>query len=180
MKGGDEAAFAALVERHATALGAYIKRSTGAAKASGGDFEDLLQAALFRAWELRASCGDADGGGFYRWLVSIARNVVGDRMRHDQAAKRAAPGRSLTTSAIASTVPDSITSVSSKLARSEDIEKVDRFLSGLPIERRRVVELYFLEGESLREIATATGRARSTVWDDLKAAMTAMQGILGS
>lgn len=74
-RGGDEAAAAALVRRHAEVLGRYLV-SRGA---TSSEVEDLLQEAFFRAFRgLDGWRGDAP---FRGWLFRIAANLVRDSFR---------------------------------------------------------------------------------------------------
>ncbi len=74
-RGGDEAAAAALVRRHAVPLGRFLV-SRGAI----ADCDDLIQETFFRAFRgLEGWRGDAP---FRGWLFRIAMNLVRDRFRH--------------------------------------------------------------------------------------------------
>jgi RNA polymerase sigma-70 factor (ECF subfamily) len=74
-RGGDEAAAATLVRRHAGVLGRYLV-SRGATSA---EVDDLLQETFFRAFRgLGGWRGDAP---FRGWLFRIAANLVRDRFR---------------------------------------------------------------------------------------------------
>lgn len=74
-RGGDEAAAATLVRRHAEVLGRYLV-SRGA---TSSDVDDLLQETFFRAFRgLDGWRGDAP---FRGWLFRIAANLVRDGFR---------------------------------------------------------------------------------------------------
>jgi RNA polymerase sigma-70 factor (TIGR02960 family) len=73
--GGDDAAFAALVEPHQRAVFRHCYRMLG----SGADAEDATQDTLERAWR---RLGTYDGSGaFGAWLQRIATNVCLDGLR---------------------------------------------------------------------------------------------------
>ena len=73
---GDEVAAAALVGRHAAALGRYLT----ACGATSAERDDLLQETFFRAFR---AIGKWRGEGSLRgWLYRIAANLVKDRFRH--------------------------------------------------------------------------------------------------
>ncbi len=74
-RGGDEAAAAALVRRHAKVLGRYLL-SRGA---TSSDLDDLLQETFFRAF--RGLDGWREDAPFRGWLFRIAANLVRDRFR---------------------------------------------------------------------------------------------------
>ena len=88
----DEAAFAALFERHRGELQVHCYRMLG----SYEDSEDLVQETFLRAWRRRASFG-ADGRFAFRaWLYRIATNacldVLRSRPRRVQPPELAKPG----------------------------------------------------------------------------------------
>ena len=74
-KAGDEAAFAALVERHRRELHVHCYRMLG----SFEEAEDLVQETFLRAWRSRESF--AGGPGFRAWLYRIATNASLDAIR---------------------------------------------------------------------------------------------------
>jgi RNA polymerase sigma-70 factor, ECF subfamily len=89
MQGGDEAAFAALVERHQRELQVHCYRMLGSLE----DAEDLVQETFLRAWRKRASFSFQDRWSVRAWLYRIATNACLDALatsRHRVAARRAA------------------------------------------------------------------------------------------
>lgn len=67
---------------------------------------------------------------------------------------------------------DSARSLSSLVARREEIKKLERALAGLSADARALVELTVPEGVPLSEAAAATlGLAKLTAWDRLARAM---------
>jgi RNA polymerase sigma-70 factor, ECF subfamily len=73
----EEAAFAALFERHRRELQVHCYRMLG----SFEDSEDLVQEAFLRAWRKRASFGSGEGSSFRAWLYRIATNACLDVLR---------------------------------------------------------------------------------------------------
>jgi RNA polymerase sigma-70 factor, ECF subfamily len=78
-RGGDNAAFAAVVEPHEAALFRHCYRMLG----SGPEAEDAVQEALLRAWR-RLDTFDATGP-LGAWLYRIATNVCLDLLRAQRA-----------------------------------------------------------------------------------------------
>jgi RNA polymerase sigma-70 factor, ECF subfamily len=77
-RGGDEAAFATLVERHRRELHVHCYRMLG----SFEDAEDLVQETFLRAWRKRASFRGRSS--FRAWLYRIATNVCLDALARDK------------------------------------------------------------------------------------------------
>jgi RNA polymerase sigma-70 factor (TIGR02960 family) len=77
-KGGDESAFAALVEPHRRELHVHCYRMLGSFEAA----EDQVQETLMRAWRARESF---EGGRLFRaWLYRIATNSCLDELRRSR------------------------------------------------------------------------------------------------
>jgi RNA polymerase sigma-70 factor (TIGR02960 family) len=77
-RAGDEAAFAALVDRHRRELHVHCYRMLG----SFEEAEDLVQETFLRAWRRRDSF--QGGPGFRAWLYRIATNACLDELRRSR------------------------------------------------------------------------------------------------
>jgi RNA polymerase sigma-70 factor (TIGR02960 family) len=77
-RAGDEAAFAALVDRHRRELHVHCYRMLG----SFEEAEDLVQETFLRAWRRRDSV--QDGPGLRAWLYRIATNACLDELRRNR------------------------------------------------------------------------------------------------
>ena len=73
---GEEAAFAALVERYAKPVLNFVFRLTG----NPTEAEDIAQDSFVRAWQ-RLNSFREDKAAFSTWLFQIARNAAIDRLR---------------------------------------------------------------------------------------------------
>jgi len=73
-RGGDEAAAAELVRRHAQAVARYL-----AAAGASDDVEDLVQETFFRAF--RKISGFRGGASFRTWVIAIGSNALKDARR---------------------------------------------------------------------------------------------------
>ena len=168
MRAGDDAAFAQLIERHALPLRLFIRQLARGLPSGDQDEDDLHQLVIFRAWQLRAAFVEDESGGFHRWLTAMARNVVRERLRYLQGKGRRLGQGYVRAASIASAIPASITSVASGAARRETTDRLEKAMDELDGEARELIQLYYVEGLSLAEVAERTGRARSTVWEDSK------------
>ena len=79
---------------------------------------------------------------------------------------------------IASAIPESVTSIASRSARREEADRLEAALDAIPTAQREIVQFYYLEGLSLSELAQKTGRARSSLWDELKQALGKLREVL--
>jgi RNA polymerase sigma factor (sigma-70 family) len=77
-RAGDEAAFAALVDRHRRELHVHCYRMLG----SFEEAEDLVQETFLRAWRRRQRF--QGGPGFRAWLYRIATNACLDELRRSR------------------------------------------------------------------------------------------------
>lgn len=168
MAAGDERAFTELVERYSDQLTVFITRHASGAIGGDVDADDLFQTIVLRAWRLRETFVDRGPESFYRWLVQIGRNVIGDRVRY-----LGSKGRN-SVSALASPedgVPDTVTSVATRVYKRETFERFEDSLQHLSPRQREVVEMCFVEGFTLAEAASRLGVTRATAWDHLSKAL---------
>lgn len=139
---GNEGAAAEIVRRHAGAIGRYLYGS-GAAPA---DVDDLVQEALFRAFQkLDGWRGEAS---LRSWLCAIAGNLLKDQYRRNR-------GRTVVSiaedHAVASADPHG------EAAARESEEQLRRGLAALPRLQRETFLLRAQQGAGYEEIARALG-----------------------
>ena len=146
----DRGAFAALVNRHQTALRAFLRRVCGGDRARA---DDLAQDTFVRAWR---GLGSFRGGArFSTWLHRIALNLyLTDRARQ---ASQAPPGPSdpLDGRAAAHDAGSG--------ERAADRQALDRALARLSEPERIAVVLMYGEGATQEEIADLLGCPAGTV-----------------
>ncbi|MEJ2858212.1 MULTISPECIES: sigma-70 family RNA polymerase sigma factor [unclassified Saccharothrix] len=143
----DEALVRALYEEHGRALLAYAARLTGDRAAA----EDVVQETLVRAW--RHPDALVNGKGSVRgWLLTVARNIVTDRVR----ARAARPQEVAETPSAPPVQRDHADSVVDSVVV---LEALDRLSSD---HRDVLMEIYF-RGRSVSEAAEALNIPPGTV-----------------
>lgn len=177
---GDSAAFLQLVEQSVAPLHLYILRHGRGVLAADFDADDVLQATLCKAWELAGTFVPDGPGAFYRWLVTLATNQIGNRIHYVNAKGRreveALPSAGPSGGSVA--ILDSITSVVSQAARREALARADAALADMPKDERALVELTYLEGLTIRAAAERTGLPRTSALRVLQAGMARLRGAL--
>jgi RNA polymerase sigma-70 factor (ECF subfamily) len=148
-RGGDEAAFRALVEAHADRVYAVALRVLR----SPADAEEAAQDAFVRAWRaLPAFRGDA---AFGTWLHRIAVRVALDRA----AVLRTRRGRE---------IADALAGSESAGERRDDAaddraRRLEALLARLPEIQRVALSLYYWQDRSVLDVAAALGLPANTV-----------------
>jgi DNA-directed RNA polymerase specialized sigma24 family protein len=145
---GDAGAFAQLYARWGRRVAGYLRWRVAA-----GDVEDLVQETFTRAWALLRA--GAEPVVWPRWLFGVAAPVavarhVGDRWERGLAADGLA--------ALLRAGPVEACGPAGELPA-----ELAAALAALTPARRRVVELRFLEGQSVAATAAVLGRTRDTV-----------------
>lgn len=164
-RGGDPAAFEALVQRHLRAVYAVALAELG----EPSDAEDAIQDAFVMALERLEDCRQPDR--FEAWLVQIARNRARD-LRRRRTVRIAAPLEAA----------HRATSNSSPVRDAERADlrgRLTEALGELTAVQREVVLLHDMEGWKHREIAEATGLPEGTVRSHLFHARRALRKRLG-
>ena len=139
----DPARFADLYERHFHRVYAYVIRRTG----SRAEAEDITSAVFEKALvNLRRF--EWRGVPLVAWLFRIAANALADRRKqHERDAGDLPPD-----------VPDD-----GESAVIERRAMLFQLVERLPLVQRQVIEMRFVDGRSIREIATALARSEGAV-----------------
>jgi RNA polymerase sigma-70 factor (ECF subfamily) len=140
----DPSRFAELYEDNFDRVYGYIIRRVQDRAVAEDLTADVFQKAL-------ASLPNFDWRGipFGAWLIRIASNVMADEW------KRSAREQSVDELPEMSTEP--------KLDEVEDQARLFRAVENLPVDQRRVVQMRFAEGKSIREIAAELKRTEGAV-----------------
>jgi RNA polymerase sigma-70 factor (ECF subfamily) len=131
------------------------------------DASDVVQQAILHAHERRAQFRGASEGEWLAWIRAILANALAAAARKfDTQARDASRERSLEAELERSShrmegmLAADLTSPSERAVRGEELLLLARALSSLPEDQRRVVELHYLEGLTLADIAQQIGRTR--------------------
>jgi len=147
------AAFRAVVQEHAGAVHAYLRRRVG----DPARAEDLTQEVFLRAWR-HADQFDVRRGDARGWLFTIARNLLVDTYRADAARPRAVGDESLLEDLPA---PDEVDAAVAAWTMSDALGRLS------PAHRDVLLCLYYrrwslAETAAHLEVAVGTVKSRST------------------
>ncbi|RZJ93986.1 MAG: sigma-70 family RNA polymerase sigma factor, partial [Brevundimonas sp.] len=144
-RGGSDAAFAGLVQRHQGAVRTFLRRASGKGWAEA---DDLAQETFLVAWRSLGSLKDP--AGFRFWLMGVAWKRAQDRTR----------------SALRGAVRDRVWMEGQETARgvsAEDRLSLDAAMGDLPPDVRACVALCLAQDLSNAEAAQALGLPLGTV-----------------
>jgi RNA polymerase sigma-70 factor, ECF subfamily len=131
------------------------------------DASDVVQQAILHAYERRAQFRGATEGEWQAWLRAILANALAAVVRRYGAqARDPSRERSLeaelerSSSRLDGLLAADLTSPSERAVRGEDLLRLAHALAQLPDDQRRVVELHYLEGLAVADVAEQIGRTR--------------------
>ncbi len=148
-KGGDRAAFGALVERHQSAVYGFLR----ARLFEPADAEDLAQEAFLRFYlELARFQGDAD---VRPWILGIARNLLHERTRKVRRRREIAwTALCLELDEVAEPAPEGF---------DEEIGRLPGCLDSLGGSARQAIDLHYGQTQRIAEIAKRLRRSEGAV-----------------
>jgi RNA polymerase sigma-70 factor (ECF subfamily) len=164
---GDEAAFLALYDQHASHVYALTLRILGDPMLA----EEATQDTFLKLWG-RARLFLAERGSLLIWLLTIARRTALDRIRLE--ARRPILSDSSDPDDIWPNIPDPDTNSEENRWRSMYFA-----VQALPADQRQVVELAYYQGMSQSEIAGTLGWPLGTVKTRLNNAMERLRRAWG-
>ena len=131
------------------------------------DASDVVQQAILQAHESRDQFRGRTEGEWLAWLrVILANALAAAARRFGSLARDAGRERSLeiemehSASRLERLLAADQTSPSERAVRGEDLLRLAQALATLPEDQRRVVELHYLEGLTVAEVAERIGRSR--------------------
>ena len=134
------------------------------------DASDVIQQALLQAHEARAQFRGASEGERLAWLRAILANVLAAAVRRfETGARDVGRERSFlaelerSSSRLECLLAADQTSPSRRAVRGEELLRLAAALAHLPDNQRRVVELHYLQGLPVAEVAGQMARTRPAV-----------------
>jgi len=168
-KAGDPAAMEILFFRHRDRLDAYIKSHFPHELRGSWEPQDVLQDIWIRAMRGIAEFVPGETNSLRRWLVTIARHTIADRVKYHHAAKRKT-GRA----AREGSENDSVVRLLEELAlyhrtpsksaaNHELLAALDSAITRLPPDQAEAIRLRFLSGMEVRHVAREMRRTAASV-----------------
>jgi len=164
---GDESAFLALYDRHASHVHALTLRILSDSMLA----EEATQDTFLKLWS-RAGQYLAERGPFIVWLLTIARRTALDRLRLES--RRPTLSTADDPDGIWEFIPDAKTTSEESRWRSLYLA-----VQSLTPDHRQVIELAYYQGLSQSEIAEVVGWPLGTVKTRLRAAMDELRRAWG-
>lgn len=166
---GDHAAFAVLVDRHASKVASVSARFLQ----NPGEIEDVVQETFVRAWQSLAHFrGEAS---FRTWLLRMAINACKNRNGTFWSRR--------VRLTVAEDIPEIVNAqmlAEASLLQAETRRNLEAALRNLPEKFRLPITLHYFEDLSGAEIAGLLGWNESTVWSRLYAGCRALRKRLGT
>ena len=159
-RNGDVAAGEALVEANFDAVYRFFRNKVD------GDLDDLVQATFARCLERR---DDADIRAFRPYLFGVARNVLREHYR-----RRAKADTDLGTASVA----DLGASPSTLVSQKRDHRMLLEALRQIPLDDQVVLELFYWESMTGRELAEVLGVPEGTARTRLRSARMSLEAAL--
>lgn len=173
VRGGDQAAFSALVDRHFGVVFAIARARLGQREAA----EDLAQEVFIRVHLYLSSLRDPDR--FAAWVCRLTRNLATDWTRRGQRRSTVLPLIPLD-ERVESTMPAKEPSPREEMEREQDSAAIRESIDRLSPDLREIVLLHYSENLSLREIAKRLDSNHMTVSRKLDRALGEMRGVIES
>jgi RNA polymerase sigma-70 factor, ECF subfamily len=156
-----------VIETHRDYLLLLVRLQLGSRLRAKLDASDVVQQAILQAHERRHQFRGRTEGEWLAWLRTILANALGAALRRFEAqARDLGRERSLeadlerSASRLEHLLVADQTSPSERVVRGEELLRLTAALAQLPEDQKRVVELHYLKGLPVAEVAAEIGRTR--------------------
>jgi RNA polymerase sigma-70 factor, ECF subfamily len=183
----DVVALEILLSLHRRRLLAYVKSRFPTELRSVLEPDDILQDTFIRAIRCITTFEPAASDPVHKWLITIARNIIADRLKHFRAAKRAGNHvptdqgdgvdsivRLLEELAVYQRTP------SKSAASHELMAYIQRAIKRIPTDHGQVISLRYLSGLDVKETARKMDRSPQAVAMLCGRALKSLRGELRS
>lgn len=167
---GDPGALQRLIVEYHEPLRACVDKEIDPTLRRHIDPDDVLQDAYAAAFKAASTCTFDEPAHFYKWLETIARNELKNRIRALQTQKRdvarevrSSPNRSTSYPDLIGRLAARDSTPSRHVARSEATAAVLSSLARLPDDQREVIRLRYLEGKPVAHVAAYVGKSEAAV-----------------
>ncbi len=161
IRGGDEAAMAALYDRYSSIIYSVALRVLG----ETGAAEDVLQEVFLQLWR-NPALFDSSRGQLAPWLAVIARNRAIDALRKRRPETDIAD-------VVVCVEPD----MAGEADRAQAMEKVRGALGNMPSAQRSALEMAYFQGLSHSEIASKTGEPLGTIKTRIRSGLLTLRKV---
>ncbi len=182
--GGDSDALQRLIVYYHAPLHGVVGRALSADAGPHLDPDEVLQDTYVAAFRAVVGCKFDGPGGFYKWIEKIALNQLRNRRRDLRRKKRdvtreiVARNQTTSHSDLLARVISPQSTPSRQLARQEATAAVMSSLARLTDDRRRVVQMRFLAGMSVPDVASALDKTENAVHVTCHRALTQLRDLL--
>ena len=184
---GDERALERLLLTHYDRLHRRIERRFPPSLRGAVAEEDILQQAFLAVFQRIGEFRREGRWAFYRWLCRIADNRLRDALRAQHAAKRGGRGEQVGGVAVGSESYEPLIEVlagpshtaSRSVARHEALGAIQVGVAGLKDNHRRAVELRYLRGLPVAEVAEMMGTTPHAVHSLCYRALQELHAVMG-
>lgn len=172
-KEGSADALNALFDRCGGKLLALIRLRMGRGLRSHLESQDILQAALLKAFERIDQFERSDVGSLMAWLARIAENEIRDQAAYHQRQRRD-PARVANLEGQVDKLADRVRSMVSGIIFNETMARIEQALHTLDDPHREVIMLRMFEELSFAEIGDRVGKSPDACRMLLARALTAL------
>jgi RNA polymerase sigma-70 factor, ECF subfamily len=165
LRGGDRAAAEELVEQHYRRIYLYMRQLGHSRQTS----EDLTQEAFMKAWYHLGQLKDCDA--LSSWLFRIAHNVSCQYWR-GRGRREAADEERIK---VMADEPDSPGIGADRVSHTEQLERLQREIQGLPLKLRQTIVLHYLQGFPISAAAQVVGIREGTFKSRLNRALEVLR-----
>ena len=155
------------IEDHRDYLLRLVRLQLGSRLRAKLDASDVVQQAILHAHERRGQFRGRTEGEWLAWLRAILANALAAAFRRlDTRARDPGRERSLeaelerSASRMEVLLAADQTSPSERAVRGEELRRLAHAIARLPEDQRRVVELHYLKGLAVADVAEQIGRTR--------------------